>query len=699
MLHDPSSRSSRFILLGATWSLALVVIAFDLASGVAGLRGGARAVVDGIGAVLTSLALALLLRERVEESVRKGVGLVAAFAAPLVAIYATESGGVHSAPFVAAGVCVVGSIVALGARGTWIGAASLLIVTILGPTLRGAVVPPADIVHGIVVVAAVAVLPSLYILRSTERQTVRMLAELPSFGVTGIAPVPADEPPAVLLRDREAHDERLQVLALGRFLRQVRDTLGASDAVFWRAAVPGGTLTPFSCALGEPRRHRDDLRLGRDLAPVLAADTVALFDRAPGMVAAVVVPGAAEPMGVLTLHEPRAAIGPDVLSRWLPRFSENLGVLAGLLETQAEYARQSRQASAVLDASQAFQGQRDEAGLGQAIVESAVKVSGAPRAALVRWHDESETGVVTHVTAGHHLAPATAIGAEALVAQLCRTGLPQVWEDARTVEQSLPVYGAAHRLPSGVESLAVIPLRHGTRTTGALVVEGDRVGEVPVREVRNLRLFATLAAENLETVRLIAQATRRAATDALTGLLNRGAFDDALRREIAEADRYGRSVGLIVCDVDHFKRVNDLFGHDAGDEVLKAVATSLVAGVRDVDLVARYGGEELVLLLVQSDLAHTWEVADRLRAAIEARTIPVGDRLLRVTASFGVAAYPETAHLGDELFPAADRALYEAKREGRNCVRFARPLQPQAEETDDGGDGGWVAPPDGGPPL
>jgi diguanylate cyclase (GGDEF)-like protein len=170
----------------------------------------------------------------------------------------------------------------------------------------------------------------------------------------------------------------------------------------------------------------------------------------------------------------------------------------------------------------------------------------------------------------------------------------------------------------------------------------------------------------------------------LTGLANRRAFDDALARAVAEADRFGHNVGLVICDVDNFKRVNDLYGHAVGDHVLRSIAASLSAGVRGVDLVSRYGGEEFVMLLGKADVAMAWEVAERMRAAIEAKAIGVGEHTVFVTASFGVASYPETARLGDELFPAADKALYAAKREGRNCVRFARPLNSERDADGEG---------------
>lgn len=704
-MPEPRHRSLPLAALAAWWVVAFALVAF---SPPWQLAGTARRAIDGVLVVLVSIGLAVLLRPAVPDRWRRRIGWASAIAAPAITVYACEAGGIRSLAHVAAALATLGTITALGARATWIATAALVCTSTAAVAIRGDVLPGEDIAYAVVIACSVTVLPSLYIRRSTARQAVRTLAELPSFGTPPSLPA-VREATGQGTRSgatgvREDDGVRSHADTLGRYLRQVKDTLGAEDAIYWRAPIPGGTLVPAAWATGEARRLRDDLRLGRDLVPVLQARRVALFDRGgDGTMAAVAVPGAAGAIGVVTVHGPSADVESPVLSAWLPRFAEQLGILDQLLETQAEYSRQTRQSSAVLDASQAFQKHRDEESLGQVVVDSALKVTGGTRAALVRWLDQEDTGTITHLTEEHHLVRGAAIDRDSHVARLCRAGLPQVWEDARAVEDEAPVY-ARLRPVATVGSLAVIPLRVGTRTTGAIVVEGDRVGDVLVREVRNLRLLAQLAAESLETVRHIAEATRRAQTDHLTGLMNRGAFDEALRRAIAEADRYGRTVGLIVCDVDHFKRVNDVYGHDAGDEVLKAVAGSLTAGVRDVDVVARYGGEELVVLLVQSDLAATWEVADRLRAAIEAKTITVGERLLRVTASFGVAAYPETARLGDELFGQADKALYQAKREGRNCVRFARPLQPPRvdppppEEREPWREQGWT-PPDDAPGI
>jgi diguanylate cyclase (GGDEF)-like protein len=122
-------------------------------------------------------------------------------------------------------------------------------------------------------------------------------------------------------------------------------------------------------------------------------------------------------------------------------------------------------------------------------------------------------------------------------------------------------------------------------------------------------------------------------------------------------------------DIDFFKKVNDSYGHDAGDAVLIAVAKALENGVRNIDLCARFGGEELAILLPQTHLGPACDVAERLRKVVAGLTIHARGAEITVPASFGVASYPESARTHDALFTAADRALYSAKGSGRNCVK------------------------------
>jgi diguanylate cyclase len=169
------------------------------------------------------------------------------------------------------------------------------------------------------------------------------------------------------------------------------------------------------------------------------------------------------------------------------------------------------------------------------------------------------------------------------------------------------------------------------------------------------------------------EVSRRARTDALTGLANRRAFDEQLEQLLAHADRFGHSVSLILADVDHFKAVNDTWGHEVGDIVLQSIARTLSDGVRAVDVCSRFGGEEIAILLPQTTLQGAVELADRLRKAVAAKPIAAQGTEVTVTVSCGVASYPDGVLTKEALFAAADRALYEAKSAGRNCVKAAIP--------------------------
>jgi diguanylate cyclase (GGDEF)-like protein len=174
---------------------------------------------------------------------------------------------------------------------------------------------------------------------------------------------------------------------------------------------------------------------------------------------------------------------------------------------------------------------------------------------------------------------------------------------------------------------------------------------------------------------LNAQLVTLARTDGLTGLVNRRHLFELLAGELARAERSGHDVAIAMLDVDHFKQVNDTWGHDAGDAVLQTVAAVLKREVRAHDIVARYGGEEFVVVLVEPEAAHTAEVLERLRVEV-ARAVTrlplrpdaAGAREIRVTISAGYVVCPEDAGDLDALLVAADAALYSAKREGRDRV-------------------------------
>ncbi len=160
-------------------------------------------------------------------------------------------------------------------------------------------------------------------------------------------------------------------------------------------------------------------------------------------------------------------------------------------------------------------------------------------------------------------------------------------------------------------------------------------------------------------------------TDDLTGLLNRRAFLERASQELLRAERYSRSFSLIMLDIDHFKLINDSYGHLIGDEVLRRLAQTITYKLRKTECVARWGGEEFLLLILESDRKATEVVVERLREGIESTVIDLGDKRLRVTVSLGVTVLEGEENTVHELIDQADKALYDAKNAGRNCVRWS----------------------------
>ena len=171
----------------------------------------------------------------------------------------------------------------------------------------------------------------------------------------------------------------------------------------------------------------------------------------------------------------------------------------------------------------------------------------------------------------------------------------------------------------------------------------------------------------LENARLHGQVQRQAVTDELTGLSNRRRFLSQLESEVARSRRSGSPLGIVLADLDDFKKVNDTYGHDVGDEALRRFGEILQETVRDVDLPVRLGGEEFAVLVPDTGLAGAAQLAERLRKALEEATVGEHQPRIRLTASFGVSSFPEAA-AAEDLLTDADRRLYDAKRRGKNQV-------------------------------
>jgi diguanylate cyclase (GGDEF)-like protein len=217
------------------------------------------------------------------------------------------------------------------------------------------------------------------------------------------------------------------------------------------------------------------------------------------------------------------------------------------------------------------------------------------------------------------------------------------------------------------ESLLAVPLKARNRTLGAVILTGRR-GSFDAAAHRVLGILANQAAGALSTIALLERIKELAIRDSLTTLYNRRAFGDHLAQALAREDRVGGRFGLLLLDIDHFKRLNDTFGHPAGDAVLKNVAQVLLRHLRRGDQAARYGGEEFAVILPGTDEEGAVHLADRIRAALEKSQVTVEGTRMGVTASFGAAVWPRDGATLEALLAAADRALYAAKQGGRNRV-------------------------------
>lgn len=215
------------------------------------------------------------------------------------------------------------------------------------------------------------------------------------------------------------------------------------------------------------------------------------------------------------------------------------------------------------------------------------------------------------------------------------------------------------------ELLLVLPLVAGDQRIGVLDVWRTGVGGFTARDLDQCALVAHITAAAWRNAQLYRELEDRSRTDSLTGLHNMRWWDEVAPQEAARTLRSGANIGVLMLDLDHFKLVNDSGGHAAGDRVLKSVARALRASVRTGDEVVRFGGEEFLILLHESGTEGAVRVAETVRRAVAAIPAATG---AKVTASVGVAVFPQSGPSLDDAVRAADVAMYQAKAEGRDRV-------------------------------
>ena len=224
-----------------------------------------------------------------------------------------------------------------------------------------------------------------------------------------------------------------------------------------------------------------------------------------------------------------------------------------------------------------------------------------------------------------------------------------------------------------VSSSLCVPIIARSKFIGLIHLAVDLADEEPDHRLQILESLAgranraaELYALSLANLRLRERLRRQSILDPLTKLYNRRYMEQALQREINRSKRKQSPIGLMMIDVDHFKRFNDVHGHEAGDEVLRRLGRLLADGSRGEDIACRYGGEEMLVILPDCNLDNCLARADQVRQEVDRLKIDYQGRVLRVTVSIGVGSYPETGQDIEEVLKAADEALYRAKAEGRN---------------------------------
>lgn len=252
---------------------------------------------------------------------------------------------------------------------------------------------------------------------------------------------------------------------------------------------------------------------------------------------------------------------------------------------------------------------------------------------------------------------------EGIMGRATQTRRTVIIEDYATWEGRSPQFEPVHR------TVICVPLLYNQELLGAISVGADPdLKKFDLRDIRMIEMFSQQAAIAIHNARLFSEVQRLAVTDALTGIYNRRAFFDRARQEYNRSVRYGHRISVIMLDVDHFKVINDRFGHAAGDEALRTIANLCTSNLRACDILGRYGGEEFTILVPETPLNGALSIAQRLCDQIAAISISSERGVIRVTASIGVAEMCEETSGLDELIDRADQALYRAKQSGRNRV-------------------------------
>ncbi len=366
---------------------------------------------------------------------------------------------------------------------------------------------------------------------------------------------------------------------------------------------------------------------------------------------------------------PEAAIPDDEIGDTMRSRNEMLGRLTALHQELNQRLKEL----AELDASAAVLSQsiRTEEVL-QRILDKVVEITHADAAAISLVNAETQR-LVLQTQRGFSLAWLEENAHRSLNC-LCPTvaqqGVPVCVNDENPGALRLAEFSCVRE---GYRELCVVPLQAEGRVMGVMSLHSRNVRSPMSHEMALLSAVGSQIGVAVGNIYLYQETQRLSVTDPLTGLLNRRALEERFQNELRRAQRYQHPLSAIMADIDHFKNYNDTHGHLAGDAILRQVADLLRTTVRETDAVARYGGEEFLILLPETSKGAAIEVAEKIRAAVQARAFPFADTQPGggLTLSLGVATFSDAWAEGSALIHRADQALYEAKRSGRNRVSSA----------------------------
>lgn len=351
----------------------------------------------------------------------------------------------------------------------------------------------------------------------------------------------------------------------------------------------------------------------------------------------------------------------------LTAFAEQLGAAARNASVFAELRRAHDELQVLFEAAKAVSGTLDLHTLLDSLVSVACRSFGYETGSLLMVG--AETGGLTVEAAygysgdvvGTHLPAGTGLSG-----WVAMSGSPLVADDVNQDSRY-------HRADARIRSELVVPLIAEGKVIGVFNVGSARLAAFGPRDMHLLATLASYAVIAIQNARLYEQARRLAVTDGLTELYNHRYFYEALERTFERSRRDGQPLALIMLEIDRFKHYNDTYGHKCGDDALREVAGLLRRGSRPSDIVARYGGDEFMVVLPGATRSAALEMAERLRRSVESHPlIPAEGTIATVTISVGVAAYPEDAQAVGSLVEAVDQAQYVSKRLGGNRVQAAR---------------------------